>query len=173
MAHRVKMLVVAAAIVPGLVACGGSTSGNPTTSAAPAKLWDPCTSISDDTLKAAGLDPATKESGIGGVHQSGWEICSWDAPKYSVTVYSTSRSVTEFEQKQGNVDFQDVTIAGRKGRQFKVAGASKDLGCDVLFPAGQGVAQLHVLNDYALAKNDDPCRVLGQVGQSIVPVLPK
>jgi hypothetical protein len=177
MAHRLKLMLLAAAVLPGLVACGSSKSGNPSasseTSAASVKLFDPCTGIPDSALTAAGVDPATKESGIAGVHQSGWEICNWKGSRYYITVFSTGRTVAEFEHKEGNVDFQDVTVAGRKGRQFKIAGASKDLGCDVLFPAAQGVLQLRVLNKASLDNPEDPCKELYRVGDAIVPLLPQ
>ncbi|GGK40345.1 DUF3558 domain-containing protein [Nocardia camponoti] len=162
----------------GLVAAGcgpeqGGSGGATTTAAA--ALFDPCTQISEDVLRAAGVDPASKVSGAGGVHQSGWEICSWDAPEYSLAVLSTGRSVAEFEAKGGNVDFQDVTIAGRKGRQFRVEGASKDRACDVVFPAQQGVLQLNVLDNPILyrSKLEDPCTVLARVGEVVVPGLPR
>lgn len=177
MAHRWKLMLLAAGVLPGLVACGGSTSGSPTassaTSAVPVKLFDPCTQIPDDAVVAAGLKPSTKESGIAGVHQSGWEICAWNGRTYSLTVYSTGRTVDEFEHKAGNVDFQDVVIAGRQGRQFRVEGASKDLGCDVVFPASQGVLQLGLLNYAGVGNLENPCTLLTRIGASIVPVLPK
>ncbi|MEV0295402.1 DUF3558 domain-containing protein [Nocardia sp. NPDC050710] len=168
-------MLVAAAIAPGLVACGGSTSGNPTasTSSAPVKLFDPCTQISDDALIAAGAQPASKETGIAGVHQSGWEICTWRGQKYSLGIFSTGRTVDEFERKDGNVEFQDVAIAGRNGRQYKVEGASKDLRCDVVFSATQGALQLMLINNAVLRNPEDPCVLLRRAGESIVPVLPK
>ncbi len=136
-------------------------------------MFNPCTGIPDDVLRSAGVDPATEESGIAGVHQHGWEICGWIGKKYAITVYSTWRTVAEFEKKPGNVDFRDVTVAGRKGRQFKVEGASKDLDCSVLFPASQGgVLQLQIGNRASLDDREDPCTVLYRVGELIVPVLP-
>ncbi|MEV0295400.1 DUF3558 domain-containing protein [Nocardia sp. NPDC050710] len=174
MAHRLKLMLVAAAIVPGLVACGGSTSGNPTasTSSAPVTLFDPCTGIPDDALIAAGIKPSTEESGIAGVHQSGWEICAWDGPKYGITVFSTGRTMSEFENKPGNVQFQDVTIASRKGRQFRIEGASHDLMCDVAFPAAQGAVTIKLSNHASLDNPEEPCGLLRRVGESIVPTLP-
>ncbi|MFE9327037.1 DUF3558 domain-containing protein [Nocardia sp. NPDC052278] len=170
-------MLLAAAVLPGLVACGSSKSGDATpssgTSAAPVKLFDPCTQIPDDVLTAAGVKPSTKESGIAGVHQSGWEICGWKAPKYSITVFSTARPVSDFEQKPGNVDFHDTTVGGRSGRQFRVEGGSKDLRCDVVLPAAQGVLQLMLVNNAALDNPEDPCVLLNRVGSSIVQVLPK
>ncbi|WP_280482540.1 DUF3558 domain-containing protein [Nocardia cyriacigeorgica] len=180
MARRIMMMLLAGAVVPGVVACGGSTEGTPTAeggasdaSAAAVGLWDPCTGISDEALKASGVEAASEEKGIAGVDQDGWEICNWRSKRYSITIFSTARTVEEFEQKPGNVEFQDVTVAGREGRQFKVEGASKDLLCDVLFPAQQGVVQLRVSASLIPDVPDDPCQVLYRVGESIVPELPR
>ncbi|BDU08645.1 DUF3558 domain-containing protein [Nocardia cyriacigeorgica] len=177
MARRIKMMLLAGVVVPGVVACGGSTEGSPTaegsaTSTESVALFDPCTGIPDDALSVAGVIPTTEESGLGGNHQDGWEICTWAGKKYFITVFSTGKTVQEFEEKPGNVEFRDVVVAGRSGRQFKVEGASKDLGCDVLFPAEQGVVQLRVFNRYGLDDLEDPCAVLTRVGESIVPTFP-
>ncbi|MEU4648094.1 DUF3558 domain-containing protein [Nocardia fluminea] len=166
-------MVVAGLAVVGLVGCdsGEPTSKGATTTAEPV-LWNPCTEISDAALSEAGVDPATEEKGVAGVPQSGWEICGWGGPNYSITVYTTNKLVDEFEQKPGNVDFRDVTIAGRTGREFKVTGASKDLGCDVVFPANQGVVQLQIFNSALKTGLDDPCTYLERVGEVLVPIFP-
>ncbi|MBF6228203.1 DUF3558 domain-containing protein [Nocardia abscessus] len=172
------LTLLVGALATGVVGCGDTTSGSPTTGSsttAAQALFNPCTGIPDEALREAGLDPATEDPGVAGVHQSGWEICGWDAPKYLVTVFSTGRTVSEFESKPGNVEFKDVAVAGRPGRQFKVEGATKDLGCDILFPASQGVIQLRILNKAAALGNraDDSCSVLYRVGESLVPVFPR
>ncbi|MEU5758239.1 DUF3558 domain-containing protein [Nocardia sp. NPDC047648] len=164
------------ALATGVVGCEDTTSGSPTvgssTTAAQA-LFNPCTGIPDEALRAAGVDPATEEPGIAGVRQSGWEICNWEGSRYFVSVFSTARTVSEFEKKPGNVDFRDVTVAGRAGRQFKVEGASKDLLCDVVFPAHQGVIQLRVSNKASINSVEEPCTSLSRVGGAIVPVFPQ
>ncbi|WP_236565280.1 DUF3558 domain-containing protein [Nocardia sputi] len=170
------LTLLVGALATGVVGCGDTTNGTPTTgssTSATQALFDPCTRIPDDALRAAGVDPKTEESGIAGVHQSGWEICTWDGPKYFITVFSTRRTVSEFERKPGNVDFQDVTVAGRQGRQFRVEGASKNLDCDVLFPVSQGVVQLRVQGRAGRDDLEDPCTVLYRAGESIVPALPR
>lgn len=172
MSRRIVGMVLMAVAASVATACGGTTDGTPTT-ATPAALWNPCTQIPDQVLRDAGVDPATEESGIGGVHQSGWEICSWNAPEFSLAVFSTGRVVAEFEQKSGNVEFRDITISGRQGRQFKVEGASKHLMCDAVFPAAQGVVQLNILNHPALDDLEDPCAVLSRVGETVVPLFPQ
>ncbi|MGY5306011.1 DUF3558 domain-containing protein [Nocardia gipuzkoensis] len=176
MSRRITLALLVGALATGVVGCGDTTSGSPTTgssTAASQALFNPCKGIPDEALRAAGVDPATEEAGIAGVHQSGWEICSWKGPKYSITVYSTGRTVAEFERKPGNIDFKDVVVAARQGRQFRVEGASKNLDCDVLFPAAQGVVQLATMNRAGQDDLEDPCTVLYRVGESIVPVLPR
>ncbi|WP_249644830.1 DUF3558 domain-containing protein [Nocardia sputi] len=168
------LTLLVGALATGVIGCGGTTNGAPTTgtSTTTQSLFNPCTGIPDDALRAAGVDPATEEKGVAGVDQSGWEICRWKGSRYSMTVFSTGRTIAEFEKKPGNVEFRDVTVAGREGRQFKVEGASKGLLCDVLFRAARGVVQLRVSNLAGLDNLEDPCVTLYRVGESVVPVLP-
>ncbi len=176
MAHRITLVPLAIALVLGLAACGDESGGSPattTTQAAAgtsAALFDPCTGIPENALTSAGLDPASKQVGVGGVKQPGWEICGWKGADFTLGVFSNTSSVAEFERKPGNVDFQDITIAGRPGRQFRVDDAAKDQMCDVLFPARQGLLQLTLVNKTA---GQNPCDRLASVGEAIVPALPK
>ncbi|MFI2320963.1 DUF3558 domain-containing protein [Nocardia beijingensis] len=175
MSRRILLALLIGALATGTVGCEDTTGGSPTTGSsttATQALFNPCTGIPDQALRTAGVDPASKEQGIAGVPQSGWEICNWEGSRYFISVFSTARTVSEFEKKPGNVEFRDVTIAGRGGRQFKVEGASKNLLCDVLFPAHQGVLQLRVSNKASINDPEEPCATLARVGASIVPVLP-
>ncbi|MFE6920301.1 DUF3558 domain-containing protein [Nocardia sp. NPDC057663] len=168
-------VVVAGLAVAGLVGCdSGETSSKGMTTTAKPVLWNPCTEISDDALRAAGVDPASEEIGAGGVPQSGWEICGWDGPDYSLTVYTTSKTIGYFEEKPGNIDFTDVTIADRQGRQFRVQGDTRNLWCDVVFPSNQGVVQLAVGNSpIADGPLEEPCEYLQRAGAVLVPAFPK
>ncbi|MEV0033266.1 DUF3558 domain-containing protein [Nocardia sp. NPDC050793] len=174
MTRRIVGMMLGAAVLFAAVGCGGTTEGTPTTSTAQPALWNPCNEIPDDVLRASGVDPATEESGIAGVHQSGWEICAWRGKTYAITVYATRRTVAEFEKKEGNIEFQDVTVAGRQGRQFKVQGNSKDRHCDILFPVSAGgVVQLSISNRASLDDLENPCTVAYRIGERIVPVFPR
>ncbi|MGW5141683.1 DUF3558 domain-containing protein [Nocardia beijingensis] len=167
--------LTAGLLIAGLASAGcDSAGGTPTassSSAAPAALFDPCSGISDDVLRGAGVDPASKESGIAGVEQSGWKICKWRGPAYAISVYSTGKPVSEFETKPGNIAFRDVTIAGRQGREFRSEGWQTQ--CNAVFPAAQGSLQLQILGRLSIDHPEDPCTVLARVGEKIVPVLPK
>ncbi|MFF0528364.1 DUF3558 domain-containing protein [Nocardia amikacinitolerans] len=174
MSRRITLVLLGALLASGAIGCEDATSGSPTTTSTGgvAALFNPCSEIPDDALRRAGVDPATEEPGIAGVPQAGWEICTWKSRRYHLTVLSTGRSVSEFEAKPGNVDFRDVAIAGRAGREFRVEGASKQFDCDVVFPAAQGVVQVRILNNAAMDNLEDPCAILSRAGESIVPVLP-
>ncbi|WP_281874362.1 DUF3558 domain-containing protein [Nocardia sputorum] len=166
---------MAIALVLGAASCGDESGGAPATTTTQAastatQLFDPCTGIPDSALTSAGLDPASKQVGVGGVEQPGWEICGWKGADFTLGVFSNGMSVAEFERKPGNVDFQDVTIGGRTGRQFRVDDAAKDQMCDVLFPARQGLLQLTLVNKTA---EQNPCERLATVGEAIVPTLPR
>ncbi|MEU5761975.1 DUF3558 domain-containing protein [Nocardia sp. NPDC047648] len=166
---------MAIALVLGAAACGDESGGAPATTTTQAastatQLFDPCTGIPDTALTSAGLDPASKQVGVGGVKQPGWEICGWKGADFTLGVFSNGMSVAEFERKPGNVDFQDVTIGGRTGRQFRVDDAAKDQMCDVLFPARQGLLQLTLVNK---TTEQNPCERLATVGEAIVPTLPR
>ena len=167
-------VIVAGLAVVGLAGCdAGESSSNGATTTAKPVLWNPCTEISDDALTAAGVDPASEEKGVAGVPQSGWEICGWMAPKFGLTVYTTDKTLAEFEAKPGNVGFTDVTVAGRPGRRFKVEGDRRNLICDVVFATRYGVVQLEVTNRASLDGLEDPCVYLNRAGDELVPTFPQ
>ena len=174
-------LVVGCIAMIGAAGCSETVTGIPAPAsttdfkAATALLWDPCKKIPDDMIASIGLDLSSKEHGIGGIDQSQWKICSWRRSdrQYSITVYTTIHTTDQFETKEGNVDFADVTIAGRHGRRYRVQGASKDFECDVVFPNRMGATLFEVGTSLALDNPPDPCQVLARDGETLVPTFPK
>ncbi|MEU2035113.1 DUF3558 domain-containing protein [Nocardia amamiensis] len=167
-------VLAAGLLVAGLALTGcDSADGDPqpTTTTAAAALFNPCTGIPDDALRGAGVDPATEETGIGGVQQAGWEICAWKGSRYSISIYSTSKLPAEIANKPGNTGQRDATIAGRTGTEFRSQGWDRQ--CNIVFPAEQGVVQLQVLGRLSETNPEDPCATLSRVGEAVVPSLPK
>lgn len=166
-------VAVGAVLVAMTAGCSSTTGGTAitTTSDAAAALWDPCTQIPDSALTAAQVDPSTKESGIAGVHQHGWEMCGWKGTKYSITVYSTAKPPQEIANKSGNIGQQDATFVGRTGTEFRNSGW--DTQCNVVFSAKQGAVQLQLSGRLAEDHPEDPCVMLARVANAIVPVLPQ
>ncbi|MFI2478226.1 DUF3558 domain-containing protein [Nocardia xishanensis] len=175
MARRVMLALCAAAVlVPAVAGCEGATEGTPatSTSAAQVALWNPCTEVPDGLLRQLSVDPATEESGVAGVPQSGWEICKWSGQKYFLTVYSTERTLREVRDKPGNVELSDVQIGTRGGTEYRVEGASKDRNCDIVFSAQQGAVSLRIGNRLSDANPQDPCVLAQQAAEVLVPIFP-
>lgn len=91
----------------------GITSGKPQPPEN-APLFNPC-DIPDAAITAAGADPATKEADTFGVKIPGWEVCSWKASWYFLTVLASTHTIDEVKSKSTNNDFRAVDIPGRDG----------------------------------------------------------
>ncbi|MFD4354316.1 DUF3558 domain-containing protein [Nocardia sp. NPDC058518] len=174
------------AVLCGALAVAGCSSterGNaqPSTSvdpaAATAALWDPCSQISDGTLVGLGLKPSSEESGIFGVEEPGWKICRWTEDEvpanFSMAVYSTVHALDEIRTKPGNVDFKDVTVAGRSAVQYRDSVRAADEFCLLAFATASGFVQLDVINRSAQAKQTSPCDRAKSVAEVLVPLFPK
>ncbi|MFJ2664040.1 DUF3558 domain-containing protein [Nocardia fluminea] len=146
-----------------LVGCSSEGQEPPATKA----LFDPCTGVTADALQKAGVDPATKEAA--GAASAGWQTCEWTAATAYLRIFSTSRTLAEFESESGTAAFTDYAVAGRTGR--RLGGAPTPGSCDVLFAAEQGVIRLVVVNSPA-QHSADACATLRQMGESIVPTFP-
>ncbi|NKY44421.1 DUF3558 domain-containing protein [Nocardia cerradoensis] len=178
--RKAATAVLAAAVVLVGGGCSSSTSGtaSPETSdpkVATAALWDPCTQVSDDVLRQVGADPSTRESGVGGVQVDGWKVCSWSAaPMHarSLVVWSTTFSLDDIKNKQDNVDFTAVTVAGRQGWKFHRASDRNNEKCDLVFPAATGAYQLSFYNNDP-GDSKAPCDSVMAAAQDVVPLFPK
>lgn len=169
--------------VLAVAGCSTTESGNAqpssTTdlSAATAALWDPCSQIPDSTLTSLGLDVTSERSGILGADEPGWKVCRWEdigyPSGYSVGAYSTVHTLDELRAKEGNIEFTDIVIAGRKGVQFRQSHYEANEDCSVAFQTTTGFAQLDMLNAGVSAKSVPPCERLKPIAESIVPLFPK
>ncbi|WKG07640.1 DUF3558 domain-containing protein [Nocardia sp. PE-7] len=169
--------------VLAVAGCSTTESGNAqpssTTdlSAATAALWDPCSQIPDSTLTSLDIDLATKRSGILGAEEPGWKICLWEEnefpPNYGISVASSVHTVDEVRAKPGNVDFADVSIAGRVGTKYRQSHNDVNEDCTIMFQTSTGFIQLGMLNVSSKSKAVPPCERLKPIAEAIVPILPK
>ncbi|MFD4457780.1 DUF3558 domain-containing protein [Nocardia sp. NPDC058480] len=169
--------------VLAVAGCSTTESGNaqPSTStdlsAATAALWDPCSQIPDSTLTSLDIDLASKRSGILGAEEPGWKICLWEEnefpPNYGISVASSVHTSDEVRAKPGNVDFADVTIAGRAGTKYRQSHNDVNEDCTIMFPTSTGFVQLGMLNVSSKSKSVPPCDRLTPIAEAIVPLLPR
>ncbi|MEU4414012.1 DUF3558 domain-containing protein [Nocardia salmonicida] len=161
---RARMAVATGGLA--LAALVGCSSGGQESSATKT-LFEPCAGVTADALQKAGVDPATKVAA--GTVSAGWQTCEWTGGTAYLRVFSTSRTLEEFESESGEAAFADYTVAGRTGR--RLGGAPTPGSCDVLFSADQGVIRMVVVNNPA-QPSADACATLRQMGESIVPTFP-
>ncbi|WP_157124010.1 DUF3558 domain-containing protein [Nocardia pseudovaccinii] len=174
------MTVVAVGMLLVATGCGSTKGGTATpstgaagTSAATAALWDPCTQISDQVLRKVGVSPSTKRSGIAGVEEPGWKVCSWNNDDFTVGVFSTINTVEDFKRKTDNIDFKDTSVAGRQGVEHRMASDKFDEVCSLVFPASQGVVQILIRNRTSSTNVVAPCTRAETVASNLVPVFPR
>ncbi|MFC6011031.1 DUF3558 family protein [Nocardia lasii] len=152
-------MVAGGAVAASLVACSE-------TERAATVLFEPCAGVGAAALVAAGVDPATKVQA--GAADAGWQTCEWAGKGAHLRIYSTSRTLDEFETESGQAAFTDFPVAGRTGRRLQNAAPAS---CDVLFPAAQGALRMVVVHDPG-NPSQDACTTLRTMADSIVPTFP-
>lgn len=165
--------VLAVGLVLLIAACDSSTGGTATPSKEPVKLFVPCEGISDDLVRQAGGDPATEESGIAGVHQTGMEICMWTAPWYFISVFSWGHTFDDLRKDSRYFEFEDVLVADRAGMKFREVADSRRERCDVAVSAAQGSISMSIGKMSTRPNPEDPCVTAARVAAIFLPQLPK
>ncbi|MGW6724370.1 DUF3558 domain-containing protein [Nocardia sp. NPDC055029] len=183
----VVMRAVACGVVSvvALVGCGESTegAGSPTASKdrSTIEVFNPCRgALSDEMLRSAGLDPATKlittdpPSGV-----SAWRICDW-APtddrygsgRRMIGVGSTSHTLDEAKKKDGVTVIRETLVNARPGLVSK-ENSTPDI-CYVSFEAEQGMFEVTT----AWLSTEGPragdlCEMAEKYATALEPHLPK
>ncbi|MFI9403474.1 DUF3558 domain-containing protein [Nocardia sp. NPDC052316] len=159
-----------------LAGCEKSTDGVPassgqssaaSTSAKPsgtdAAIWDPCTQLPDDALRAGELSPETRTKDAAGVDPTGWQVCGWrsSARWYTLTVLSGEPSLQQVQGRRDFENFTPLTVGGRPALRLSFVGDDKGLDCGVAVevPQGkiQGTVAFLVTTRYSVGKLGDPC----------------
>jgi hypothetical protein len=172
---------VGAAVLTFVVGCGKSSQGTatPTTTdqaAATAALWDPCTQISSDILQKLGVDQSSKESGVGGVPQTGWKDCAWSYPPehdQSVTIWSSVYMVDDLKKKADNTNFAQVTVDGRAGWKYHQVSDKNNEACDLVFDSGSGGSYQISFYNVEPGLTASPCDAAMNVAKIVVPLFPR
>ncbi|WP_169812962.1 DUF3558 domain-containing protein [Nocardia niwae] len=180
MGRRTTATVAAlAGVVLAASACESGTNGTATpsttidTSAATAALWDPCTQVSNNTLRQIGVRPDTKRSGVAGVEEPGWKVCSWNNDDFNLGVSTTIYTVDDFKAKPDNVNFSNISIAGRDGVQHRRESDRFNELCDLVFPANIGSFGVTISNRASARSPAEPCSRARAAAEILVPTFPR
>ncbi|MCP2278760.1 DUF3558 domain-containing protein [Nocardia amikacinitolerans] len=173
----------AGAAVIGLAAgCGstvGGTAATPTTTASSAdnvELFNPCTQLTDEVLRATGMDPATKSVTTDPAQgPAAWRVCGWYPPgrAYKITVYSTSHTPDESRANEKLTGFRDVTVGSRNGATYHDKSDTDGERCYVGFPAQQGMFEVSASWTSERPRTTDMCEVALEHAKDLEPHLPK
>ncbi|MFC9436513.1 DUF3558 domain-containing protein [Nocardia sp. NPDC057030] len=172
-------LVVGVGLV--LVGCEKTTDGAPTGTGAPsstgvtsakpsgpkdpdAAIWDPCTSLPDDALRADDLNPDTRTKDIARFDPTGWKVCAWrsTAKWYDLGIYSGEPTLDQVRKRQDLESVVPLTVGGHPALRFLFSDdAEKRLDCGVAVEVPQGKAAgtvaFLVTTRYSIGKLGDPC----------------
>lgn len=146
---------------------GATSSGAATTTTSAPTPWDPCT-IPDEAIERAGLNVATKESGIFGRDQNGFKICGWeDRPpnnKYFVSLI-VGLETLDFINDPNNFDrLSPVQVGTRDATQYQQLASDASLNCGVAFTAGPQLIRATLITDGQVRTPPyDPCTELNRV----------
>ncbi|MFI8971296.1 DUF3558 domain-containing protein [Nocardia asteroides] len=173
--------VAASAVITGCN--GGGESAAPTTTVRDLDkivVFNVCSQLSDDVLRGAGLDPATKDVVTDPpTGPSTWRVCNWKPlddrygkGRRSIGVYSTSHTLAEARAKESVIDVKEVSVGSRQGLTFREKASPSR--CFVAFAAEQGMFEV----DVAWLSNEgprigDPCDMAARYAANLEPHLPK
>lgn len=163
---------------------GGEESAGPTTTVRDLdkiEVFNPCRgALSDDVLRAAGLDPATlgvttdPPTGV-----STWRVCSWmplddryGSGKRRVGIFSTSHLLDDVHKKESVTVLRETTVNSRRGL---VSTERNDPdSCYVSFAAEQGMFEIKVgwLSTEG-PRVGDPCDMAARYAAALEPSLPR
>ncbi|MFF0542878.1 DUF3558 domain-containing protein [Nocardia thailandica] len=183
----VRRVAVCAAVGAAVLAgCGTTTDGSagPTTTVRDLdkiEVFNPCRgALSDDALRGAGLDPATKRittdppTGV-----STWRVCSWQplddrygSGRRSVGVYSTSHTLDEARAKESLTDIREVRVNSRPGLIYRDKAVPDS--CYAAFEAEQGMFNVDVVWTSSEGRRvGDLCDMAAKYAEALEPNLPK
>lgn len=173
--------VAASAVITGCN--GGGESAAPTTTVRDLDkivVFNVCSQLSDEVLRGAGLDPATKDVVTDPpTGPSTWRVCNWKPldDRYgrgsrNIGVFSTSHTLAEARTKPSVVDLKETTVGSRPGLTFREKNDSD--GCMVAFEADQGMFEVRV----SWLSNEGPrvgdvCEMAAKYAANLEPQLPK
>ncbi|MGV9636468.1 DUF3558 domain-containing protein [Nocardia rhamnosiphila] len=182
-----RTTVAAVAVLTGVVLVGSGCDATTDGSAAPLTtdeaataeaLWDPCKQIGDDVLRQVGVDPSTQDNTISGVEKvEGWKLCSWKdkavRENYALGVWATTHTIEESKKDTNNVDFSDITVAGRPGVQFRRASDTRNEKCYLSFPASGQSIEISIYKSVLTEDERSPCDIASSAAEILVPEFPQ
>ena len=162
----------AALLALGVVLTGCSHDDNAVGSTTAKPPWDAC-SLSDAALQKAGVDPASKETGLLGTEIPNSTTCRWRGKDYNVTLTASSTLTLE-QAKQDGSGFTDVTVSGRPATTFHTGSGDPNKDCFLVIPFQSGGLALLQASQSSLSLDRTPaCESATRVGDALASAMPR
>lgn len=169
-----------------LTGCAQTTIGNPTIaggfdteSGERTVVYNPCTDLSDAALRAAELDPASKDVITDAPEgPAAWRVCQWRSTQgpYGVVVASSIRPQDDVRSNTTVTDFAPMTIGARAGLTYRDKADEDQLGCYVSMPYAEGMLNVKAAWNYSerhSVTERPPCSIAVQHARALEPFFPK
>ncbi|QIS01982.1 DUF3558 domain-containing protein [Nocardia brasiliensis] len=178
----IRTVLAGAAVTALVTGCSPTKDGTPTTSG-PKTVngektveWNPCTQLSDEALRAARMDPATKDVTTDApVEPVDARICQWNAVDgpYLVSVSSTIYSLDDLRTNAKLAEFREVRVGTRTGLISREKSDTQKLRCHVSLPIAHGIVEVGAIWRYGEPATKEPCDLAIRHANDLEPYLPK
>ncbi|MGW6331212.1 DUF3558 domain-containing protein [Nocardia rhamnosiphila] len=181
--RRVVLAVAGAGLVAG---CATTVDGAPETEGAPNSGeqqfvdWNPCSDLSDEALRASGVDPGSKNSRTDAPGDEAlWRICAWNASDgpYFVGVGSSSSPQDLLYENTSITGITARRVNGRAGLTFYPNGNDDPIRrCYTSVPTARGMVTVYVDWQYSQRNSmpeSPPCGLAVEHAEKLEPYLPK
>ncbi len=170
----VSVGLVALAVV---AACESKVDGTPTSSAPQHAAFNPCTDLSDEAVRAASADPASKAVVTDAGPQASTKACGWrstDGP-HSLGIGSLNQSLSDVPKNTKLVNVRETTVGPRQALMYNddFDEKSDKNSCWVGFDYSGGLIEINIDWDYLVPKTADPCDLALDRAKKLEPYLPR
>ncbi|NKR58029.1 DUF3558 domain-containing protein [Rhodococcus hoagii] len=170
---RIALGLMCSALV--LAGCAAETAGEaaPQGKAAGEPVFSPCDDIPDQAIVGIGMDPATESRDIFDVHQPGWSICGWNSDQYSLSVFSTVRSLDELSQNDDYTEFEPVQVGDRDAVVFRSVSYPPTQRSYLAVGTAEGMVMASITDWDEDPTKEPPKQVVVATMQALLPYLPQ
>ncbi|MER2240757.1 DUF3558 domain-containing protein [Rhodococcus sp. (in: high G+C Gram-positive bacteria)] len=170
MGVRGAVVLVAAALLVG--GCSSTVEGHAVRPDGTDGLFDPCSAIPDEVISGLGADVASEETGILGVRQGEFEICTWMSDWYQLGVWSTFHTLDDVRRNPNDTDIRDAPTVGAGAITFRELRDVENTLCVVAIPVEQGSIFVRVDALLRVPHREEICGLATRHAVALRPYLP-
>lgn len=131
-------------------------------------------SIPAEAMRAAGVDPETAEPNrVPGAPWHHWQICTWSANWYFLTIFVTTHTLHEVKQVPVNHGFVEVEIPNRNAYSYVHGSPDRNTLGDIVFAVTGGTVHIRVATKITATAQEDPRATALRIASLLNEYLPR